>query len=212
MVSGRQGFQKVFDLTERVIPAEIDTSVPTDQEYCEHLIKRFLIANGIGTAAEIAYLRKGLKPTIEQQCIRMHENQELQLLKVNGKTYFALINFSEHLKSSRMRELFGFDYKIECYVSPEKRKYGYFVLPILAGNEFVGRMDAKIDRSNKILTVYNLHLRTAKFDAILPKLESALCSFLEFNKGEAYKFEKATLNGKAFSKSWLKALAQNCAR
>jgi len=68
MVVRRDGFQKVFDLTERVLPPEIDTSQPSEIEFIDYLIERFLLAQGLGTAREMAYLRKGLASKITQRC------------------------------------------------------------------------------------------------------------------------------------------------
>ena len=55
-----------------------------------------------------------------------------------------------------MVKLFDYDYTIECYVPEAKRKYGYFCLPLLYGTDFIGRIDCKADRKNKILIVNNL--------------------------------------------------------
>lgn len=57
MVQKRQGFQKVYDLTENVLPAEIDASIPTTEESCRHLIQRYLLTQGLGTAEHIAFLQ-----------------------------------------------------------------------------------------------------------------------------------------------------------
>ena len=50
----------------------------------------------------------------------------------------------------RLRDFFSFDYQVECFVPAPKRKYGYFSLPILIGDTFVARMDAKADRKEKV--------------------------------------------------------------
>jgi len=59
---------------------------------------------------------------------------------------------------SRARELFNFDYQIECYTPAPKRIYGYFVLPILHKGKLIGRMDAKAWRKQKRLEVIHLFL------------------------------------------------------
>ena len=204
MVSRRNGFQKVFDLAERVLPANIDQSMPSDSEYYDHLIMVFLKANGIGTPAEIAYLRKGLKPSIQLRCQELVEEQRLVVLEVAGKAYFALSDYQSALNKKlsrskvkilspfdnlliqrqRMRDVFDFDYQIECYVTAKKRKHGYFVLPILCGQEFVGRMDAKIDRKNKLMTVSKLFFETQRHLDCRPAVDKALAEFLHFNQGE----------------------------
>ncbi len=209
MVSRRTNFHKVFDLTERVLPDSIDQSMPSDTDYFDHLVMRFLTANGIGTAPEIAYLRKGLKRKIQARCQSLVEDRRLVLLDVAGKTYFALPEFEVALKKKlnrttvkilspfdnlliqrqRMRDLFNFDYQIECYVTAKKRKYGYFVLPILCGDEFIGRMDAKIDRKTKLMSILKLFFETNKHLVHQPQLDKALDKFLLFNGGTSLEID-----------------------
>ena len=62
MITERRNFQKVYDLTERVLPEGIDTSRPDNEEYARFLITRFLEANGLGNAIEMSYLLKNTKP------------------------------------------------------------------------------------------------------------------------------------------------------
>ena len=82
----------------------------------------------------------------------------------------------------RARELFGFDYAIECYLPAGKRRYGYFSLPILFGDELVGRMDSKADRRTGTLTVNLLHLEPgADPAAIRDPLMQALNGFARDN-------------------------------
>lgn len=217
MVAKRDAFQKVFDLSERVLPDTVNQTVPSTQEYLDHLIVRFLNANGIGTASEIAYLRKGLKAVIKRRCEELVEDTKLVLLSVKEKSYFALPSYEAVLKKKlslrkvkilspfdnlliqrqRMRDLFSFDYQIECYLPAKKRRYGYFVLPILAGQQFIGRLDAKIDRKSKVMTVSNLFFETKNHVDYLPELEKALISFLRFNQGLTLAIDNVTNNGVA---------------
>ncbi len=217
MIRRRNGFQKVFDLAERVIPDGIDTSTPTAVDYYDHLIFRYLNANGLGTPAEIAYLRKGLKPLIARRCLDLAENGELQIVIVGRAEYFvrsaALARLRQKqsrtavkilspfdnlvIQRSRMRDLFDFDYQIECYVPPAKRKYGYFALPILAGQDFIGRVDAKVDRKAGLLTLNNVALQIENFDDYQPALTSALHAFMSFNGASSLRVSHASLNGKA---------------
>ena len=203
MAVKRQGFQKVYDLTERALPAGIDTSVPTEQEFYRYLITRCLQANGLASASEIAYLRKGIKRKVETECVNMFEDGELQQLECQGQLYYALPNvqklLSQPLKASqvkilspfdnlliqrkRMQQLFDFDYQIECYVPEPKRQYGYFSLPLLWGSGFAGRMDAKIERKTGLLSIQHLHIETPKIEAFIQNFLPALREFLLLNKG-----------------------------
>jgi uncharacterized protein YcaQ len=212
MIVERRGFQKVYDLTERVIPTGIDTTIPTANEFERHLISRYLRAHGFASAQQISYLRKGLKSHISRTCQEMLENNELQQVIVGEQTYYGLPNTTDLLKQSvsrnqvnilspfdnaviqrkRLSEVFGFDYQIECYVPPTKRQYGYFSLPLLWGTEFVGRMDAKIDRKTNIFHIQNLHLETVKVDEFIEMLKPTLKAFKQFNSGKEIQLHKVT--------------------
>lgn len=175
MIANRKGFQKIFDISENVIPNEINTTTPTLDEYCKHLIFNSIKAHGLVTVNEIIYLRKGVKPTVNKLLKQLTENKELIAVTVenNGNTYYSTPQLLEsinkikveknvHLLSpfdnlviqrKRLKELFNFDYLIECYVPEPKRVFGYYTIPILFGDTFVGRLDAKADRKTNTLTV-----------------------------------------------------------
>ena len=210
MICERRGFQKVYDLTERVLPSEVATSMPSAEEFQRHLITNYLSANGIGTAAEIAYLRKGLRADIERQCQAMLSASELLEVAVAGQNYYALPGLTERLsvalsrskvrilspfdnlliQRKRTLQLFGFDYQIECYVPAAKRKYGYFTLPIIWGQSFAGRVDAKIDRKSGALYLQNLHVETTSIEAFTKALIPALKEFMSFNQGRTMQVKK----------------------
>lgn len=57
----------------------------------------------------------------------------------------------------RTRAVFGFDYTIEIYVPKAKRRFGYYVLPVLHGDELVGRLDAAVDRRAGVMQVHSVH-------------------------------------------------------
>jgi uncharacterized protein YcaQ len=214
MVVERRGFQKVYDLTERVLPTGLDTSAPTANEFERHLISCYLRANGFANPQQISYLRRGLKGHITQTCQEMLENNELQQMTIGEQVYYALPNVIDLLKQSfnrnqvnilspfdnaviqrkRLSQIFGFDYQIECYVPPAKRQFGYFSLPLLWGTVFVGRMDAKIDRKTHILHIQNLNLETTKVDEFIAALQPALKIFMQFNNGERIQVHKVTSN------------------
>ncbi len=204
LVSHRQGFQRVYDLTERVVPSDISTIIPSTEEYADHLIDRHLRAHAFGSASTIAYLRKGMKPSVNKRLKERHaaggltritikslETSELyahpDLLKNSGtriaKQLKILSPFDNSvIQRGRLSAIFGYDYLIECYVPKPKRIYGYFVLPLLLGDKFVGRLDAKADRKKKVLNVISLHLEhSVDEDEVLSKLVPALRKFRLFN-------------------------------
>jgi len=224
MVVKRQGFQKVYDLTERVLPPNIDTSTPSEEEYFQHLIINYLSANAIGTPQQITYLLKGLKSSVKNHCMQMLEEGLLITVAVNNQSYFALPTLNDLLKKKltnnkvkilspfdniliqrkRTKELFNYDYQIECYVPANKRKVGYFSLPLLSGRKFLGRMDAKMDRKLGVLNILNLHIETDQADEFILDLKEALDKFLAFNKGNRINVVKITSNKLTLSADMVK--------
>lgn len=178
MVVRREKFQKLYDLTERVLPTDIGLSLPTIEETARHLIRQTIHALGFCTETEITYLRKRIKPFVKKVLPEMQEAGEIMPLQVEGLTdnYFTIPEIIAadigkagsrklHILSpfdnliirrARTTKLFDFDYQLECYVPGPKRKYGYFVLPLLWGDRFVGRMDCKAERKEKKLLIRNL--------------------------------------------------------
>ena len=203
MVPRRISFHKVYDLRERVLPSGIDVSMPTSEELCGHLIGSYLRAQGLARIAELSYLRRGLGAQMSQTVAALVEEGMLQALEVNGQRYYATPKSLEIIEQGlpspklrilspfdnaviqrkRLASLFGFDYQIECYVPKAKRKYGYFCLPILQGNRFLARLDAKADRKSGVFHVMNLYLESSvnNREAFLAALGAELERFAKFN-------------------------------
>jgi uncharacterized protein YcaQ len=98
------------------------------------------------------------------------------------------------IQRKRTENLFDFNYQIECYVPAAKRQYGYFSLPLLWGDTFAGRMDAKIDRKTAVLHINNLHIETKRPEAFLNSLKPSLNEFLAFNQGQHIQLHKISGN------------------
>jgi uncharacterized protein YcaQ len=208
LVSHRKGFQRVYDLTERVVPSHLSTTKPTLDEYADFLIDRHLKAHAFGAASMIAYLRGGMKTRVTKRLKERYHNDELVLLDIKGRTGTELYARSDVLNSAgtrissqmkilspfdnaviqrdRLSMVFGYEYLIECYVPKPKRIYGYFVLPLLLGDTFIGRLDAKADRKTKTLNIIFLHIEDdINEDEFLIKLVPALKEFSKYNKCES---------------------------
>jgi uncharacterized protein YcaQ len=203
MIPRRQNFHKVYDLTERVLREGIDTTMPTEKEHARFMIRRFLEANGLAQARDFSYLIRDIKPAILGSLEQMIQIGEVIRIQVGELCYFALpdslgiLNKSRSrsklnilspfdnllIQRQRMRDLFDFDYQIECYVTAAKRKFGYFSLPILWDGRFVARMDCKAERKTKTLQIRSLHLEPSlqKFDEFRDALSPALEEFMRFN-------------------------------
>ena len=93
MVPYRVNFHKVYDLTERVLPDGVDTFMPSPDDYARFLILRYLKANGIGQASEIAYLLKNTKSLISTTLQEMHLGGELLQVEVGKNIYTHLYSW-----------------------------------------------------------------------------------------------------------------------
>lgn len=189
----RAGFQKVYDLTERVLPADVDTRTPSDDEMARYLIERSLNSHGFTRLDEAGYLRKGIKASIKEQLHSMQEQGELSAIQIGSQAYVTTPALLERLnrplarkkisllspfdnlviQRKRLQHVFDFDYKIECYVPANKRQFGYYALPILWQGELIARVDAKADRKtgifhiNKLVLEEPAHFSLADFSAAL---------------------------------------------
>jgi len=203
MIPYRVNFHKVYDLTERVIPDNVDTTLPNKEQYARYLIIRYLQANGLGQVAEISYLLKNIKLLITETLQEMVLNNELIQVFVGENTYYALPDVLELLNKplaksklkilspfdnfliqrKRMKYFFDFDYQLECYLPADKRKYGYFSLPILYEGKLVARMDCKAERKLSLLQIHNIILEPSlkKMDDFVSVLCKELKSFMLFN-------------------------------
>jgi uncharacterized protein YcaQ len=174
MVLERQGFQKVYDLTERILPDWVDTSYPTDEEVGRYVVERSLQAYGLATEKEMrAFLHEVKNDTVQaglQSCLDEGKIQPIEVESLPGVGYYAQTESLERNLSSmdlpavvhilspfdnliiqraRIAQLFNFQYSLECYLPAGKRVYGYYVMPILYGTELIGRLDPKADRKKK---------------------------------------------------------------
>lgn len=210
MVTGRQGFQKIYDLTERALPSDVDTRFPTDAERSRYLIETTLKSQGLATIREMTYLRRGILTQVGAELKKGVTNGWLKEVAVEGiatkkadEKYYALSGtLAEWLKSpptpshtqilspfdslviqrKRLKTFFGMDYQIECYVPEPKRKFGYFCLPVLQGDRMIARIDAKADREKKELILKSFHWEKGlKKGTDHPALKKAIQRFADFN-------------------------------
>ncbi|MDD2717328.1 MAG: crosslink repair DNA glycosylase YcaQ family protein [Candidatus Wallbacteria bacterium] len=224
VVAGRTGFQKIYDLPERFLPRDLELSPPTEKEMGEFFIRRALQAYGIATESEIInHIHAAGKALLRKSLTKMVSGKKVLKVKVSGLDkieYFMLPSTEKCSKENsadnlyllnpfdnfviqrdRLRKLFDFDYTIECYVPPPKRKFGYYCLPILWKNRLVGRLDPKADRAKKQFVVKNLVFEPwfSEFREISRPLDSELrklakfcsCTELEFGKFSILIFNKA---------------------
>ena len=211
MVSARDGFQKVYDLPERVLPDWVDTREPTLPEFASHLVDTTLRAHGFATLVSMTYLRKGqgLREAVKGQLQARVEQGQLQRLplKTNVEVYIdpellesraprstaqlrILSPFDNAvIQRQRCRQIFDFDYQIECYLPQPQRQFGYFCLPLLHRDRLVGRLDCKAHRAEGLLEVKSVHIERPVSDDFTDLLRAALQSFAGFNACGEFDFQ-----------------------
>ena len=208
MICERNGMEKIYDLAERCLPQNIDLSMPTLREYAIYLLETTLRAHGVFTLKQLLHLRTG-KPlqdmmrevlseyvnsgvvsaisNIGRTTIYM-DNKALELGESTVKTNAQIKILSPFdnlvIHRERLSLLFNFDYRIECYTPAAKRVFGYFCLPILYGDTFIGRVDCKAHRAEQRFEVIKLHLENDELDQkqLLLLLRNELQRFADFNK------------------------------
>lgn len=205
MISERRNFQKIYDLTEHVLPAGTDATCPSEEELGQFHVIRALQGLGVARPTEIrdAFHIVNLAQ-ISKTLEKMQEAGDVVGVSIEGldDVYYALPSTLDRepilpsnqahilspfdnltIQRERMKRLFGFEYTIECYLPEAKRQYGYFVLPILWKDKLIGRLDAKADRKTKTLILRKLWFEPTVIaidEALLP-LSEVLARFARFN-------------------------------
>ncbi|MAM87645.1 MAG: hypothetical protein CME36_10110 [unclassified Hahellaceae] len=215
MVSNREGFQKTYDLTERVLPPHVDSSMPSDDEFATHIFDQQLRCHGLISLKGVTYLRRNtsLRKAVKRLVAERLAQRSLEQVQVSGGEIFfmeagALERRLPRLKDrivilspfdnsviqrERLRALFQYDYQIECYVPADKRRHGYFSLPLLYRDEFVGRMDCKAHRKSGYLEIKSLYLDRHDFDLFrfVAAFLDSIARFCRFQGCEAVSLNRA---------------------
>jgi len=215
MISRNSAFQKIYHLPLDVVPHDTDQTIPTDQDYARYVIKRTLSALGISSVKEMAWRSRRVKGNlVKKELERMLQSGEVKSVIVDGvkgplymlsgtdinidiaDEVFILSPFDTlNVFRARLKDFFDFDYQIECFVPAPKRKFGYFSLPILSGERFIARMDAKADRKQKTLIIHNIHFEPVEIDKkTIDTFIQNLKEFILFNKCRDVIFKKSNNN------------------
>jgi hypothetical protein len=199
MISDREGFQKTYDLTERVLPSHINSQMPSLEEFAAHIVDGQLRCHGFASLKGMTYQRRitGLREAVKALVNERLAQGELEQVQVSSGGVFILetgtlerplprLNNRMSILSpfdnsviqrERLKALFQFDYQLECYVPEAKRRYGYFCLPLLYRDQFIGRMDCKAHRKTNHLEIKSLHWEPHDFDEEL--IASAFSAAIE---------------------------------
>lgn len=177
--SHREKFKKFYDLRERVIPNHITDQQHSDHDQINWLSENALNRLSVATPKEI----QNFWDAADRAEVTKWVDQHKTIVPLKWRSFdggwinaYAPADIEERLKNTsnptsrlriinpfdpairdraRLNQIFGFDYKIEIFVPATKRKWGYYVYPILEGDKFIGRIDLKGDRKSKTLNVIN---------------------------------------------------------
>lgn len=176
-IHGRRGFERVYALAEQVIPADVLAVQVPRGEAIRELVRRAAQSTGIATQADLAdYYRLRDRPAVSRAIDDLVDAGELVPVRVRGwerggrplpawrhrdaalprrMDAAALLTPFDPVVWFRDRALraFDLDYRIEIYVPADRRRHGYYSLPVLVGDRIVARVDLKADRASSTLQV-----------------------------------------------------------
>lgn len=186
-VARREGFQKVYDLTERVIPARHRRDEPGAEAFVDWACRGALDRLGVATSGELAAFWGAITPAEAASWCRAGLGKDVVEVVVEAadgskpRTAFARPGLPDLLRDlpeppgriralspfdplvrdrKRTERLFDFRYRIEVFVPAEKRQYGYYVFPLLEGDRLIGRIDMKHQREHGTLGVTGVWLES----------------------------------------------------
>ena len=187
MVAGREGIQKRWDLTERVLPADAPRERLSDLEVTRRAVDRSLRGLGVGTAKHIrSHFTRDRYPELNRVLAEFERTGRIERVVVEhdgapmpGTWYVhgddmplleriergrwepraTMLSPFDNLIADRARAelLFDLSYRMEIYVPKAKRRYGYYSMPVLDGDRFVARVDPATDRANRRLLIRAVH-------------------------------------------------------
>ena len=217
MIHHVDGNRRYYDLMEHILPNNLIVEIPTREEYDRFMIEKYMRAYGFVDSRDWRFGWRTLKSPQRKAIVEeMVKDRKICPVKVEGvkHVYYVLERYLGTLEVAEdssieqeihfiapldnfiwnrrmISEIFGFTYAWEIYKIPEKRQYGYYVLPILCGSKFVGRIDPKLDRVNKTMIVNSLVLEEGRFEEdFVVELVSTLRKFLSFHEALHVKIVK----------------------
>ena len=187
MVAGREGIQKLWDLTERVLPPDASRERLSDLEVTRRAVDHSLHGLGVGTPKHIKnHFTRGRYPELHRVLGEFERTGRIERVVVEhdggtmpGTWYVhrddvalleriergrweprtTMLSPFDNLIADRARSelLFDLPYRMEIYVPKAERRYGYYAMPVLDGDRFVALVDPAMDRANERLLVRAVH-------------------------------------------------------
>ena len=211
-ISRREGNRRYYDLIERLVPEDLLEKRESFEDGMRHrLLSRFRAAGltsptappemmlGTGTASERQRRTSELVDNDVLLPVEVEGSKGLRYMLADEKPLFdhavrgppaapgvAFIPPLDPLLQDRrlLRELWGFDYIWEVYVPEPKRRWGYYVLPILFGDRIVGRFEPRLDRAAKTLRIlgtwWEPGFTPKTAEGFVPQMRDALAAYMRF--------------------------------
>lgn len=221
MISGRKNFQRVYDLTERVLPGWVDRTEPAADERDRFWLERGAKALGVclpRNPADYTWMKMGKARLLISELVRMGT-----LVEVFGETLDGVKTLLVHRENlpilesaadgeiraqrttflnpfdnlwwakGRDEAFWGFRQRLEAYYPAQKRIYGYFCLPILYKDKLVGRLDPKLDRKTGLLHIKALYLEpdVDHDEQMVAEIATAMQNFMQFHDARDLLIEKS---------------------
>ncbi len=216
MVSHRQGIQRAWDLAERCLPDWTPREDLSDEEMTSRAAQKAIKALGVATAAQIKshYVRGRYVslPDVLRSLLKAKIIQRVRLENIKATYYIhaddlplleriqqgdfvpktTLLSPFDNLIADRQRtqQLWDFTFRIEIYVPAAKRQYGYYVLPVLHGDRFIGRIDPRMDRKTKTLYINAIHQESDAPDNAQALIRTAIESLAEWLGAERINYSE----------------------
>jgi uncharacterized protein YcaQ len=195
MVHHREGTQRIYDLTERILPPHVDMTPVTEEERARHFALRELryegLAMGVGgiqaaikAGDTIPVTIEGLKPKFYTTPEQVEALATATPIADEERRAIFLPPLDPLIhRRQRLVALFGFDYMWEVYTPAAKRKYGPYTLPVLWGDRFAARLDPSLDRKRGVLVVRDLWFESDAPDdsALYADLATEIARFATFH-------------------------------
>lgn len=206
-ISERNGMVKTYELMERHFGWNQRPKAATDKQVAEYLLDRALRSQGLVSLESISYLEAKRKPVFKELIEGRVRRKQLVPVTIEGveKPQFwatpevldAMPEPGQELvhilspfdpliiQRKRTSAIFGYDHLFEAYVPKAKRKYGYFSLPVLVGEEIVAALDLKTDRAARKVLIQNwTWMRPDESGRLKGIVEEALGRFEAFQLGD----------------------------